>query len=74
MHLHGLTVKRSQLKAKRLSTNAKPRPEKVCQWWGTDMTKVLTASGWVYIVFVLDWFSKKIVAMTWGIKAVQRTG
>jgi len=25
------------------------------------MTKIMTESGWVYIVFVVDWFSKKIV-------------
>jgi len=61
MRLHGLTVKRPELRAKRTSTGSKPRASKPCQWWGIDMTKVMTQSGWVYIVLVIDWYSKKIV-------------
>ncbi len=61
MRLYGLGVQRAALKAKRTPTRSKPRPEKPCQWWGIDMTKILTESGWVYVVFVIDWYSKKIV-------------
>jgi transposase InsO family protein len=61
MRLHGLGVKRSALRAKRTPTGGKPRPERPCQWWGIDMTKVMTQSGWAYIVLIVDWFSKKIV-------------
>jgi len=32
------------------------------EWWGIDMTKFLVESlGWVYVVIVVDWFSRKIV-------------
>lgn len=36
------------------------------QWWGIDMSKVMTDSGWVYIVIVLDWYSKKVVGWNAG--------
>jgi putative transposase len=43
------------------STN-KPRPTQPNGWWGIDMTKVMVQGfGWVYIVLVLDWYTKKIV-------------
>ncbi|WP_051384448.1 IS3 family transposase [Nitratidesulfovibrio termitidis] len=61
MRLHGLGVKRAALRAKRTPSGSKPRPVRPCQWWGIDMTKVMTEGGWVYIVLVVDWFSKKIV-------------
>ena len=61
MRLHGLGVRRAVLRAKRTPTGSKPRPDRPCQWWGIDMTKVMTEGGWVYIVLVVDWFSKKIV-------------
>jgi len=61
MRLHGLGVRRAALRAKRTPTGSKPRLVWPCQWWGIDMTKVMTESGWVYVVLVVDWFSKKIV-------------
>jgi len=62
MRLHGLTVtQETRLKAKRTSSRSKPRPDRPNQWWGIDMTKAMTDSGWVYIVIVLDWYSKKVV-------------
>lgn len=40
----------------------KPKATRINQYWGIDMTKVLVQSfGWLYLVIVLDWFSKKIV-------------
>ena len=61
MRKHDLCVRRPQLKARRTPCGAKPRPDRPCQWWGIDMTKVMTAGGWVYVVLVVDWYSKKIV-------------
>jgi putative transposase len=62
MREYNLTVKPNpRLIAKRISERPKPRPNKPKQWWGIDMTKVMTESGWVYVVIVLDWYTKKIV-------------
>ena len=62
MREHNLTVKPNlRLIAKRVSEKPKPRPDRPKQWWGIDMTKVMTESGWVYVVIVLDWYTKKIV-------------
>jgi len=62
MREHNLTVKPNlRLIAKRVSERPKPRPDKPKEWWGIDMTKVMTDSGWLYVVIVLDWYTKKIV-------------
>src|SRR3989337_1403837 len=62
MREHNLTVKPNlRLIAKRVLERPKPRPNKPKEWWGIDMTKVMTDSGWVYVVIVLDWYTKKIV-------------
>lgn len=50
-----------KLKARRSIWQSKPRPERANQWWGIDMTKVMTKSGWAYIVLVVDWHTKKVV-------------
>ena len=50
-----------KLKAKRTSRQPKSRPDKPNNWWGVDMTKVLTREGWAYLVIVNDWFTKKIL-------------
>jgi len=51
----------ARLLAKRTSHTRKPRPERANQWWGIDMTKVMTRDGWAYVVLVVDWYSKKVV-------------
>ncbi len=51
----------TRLLAKRTSHTRKPRPERANQWWGIDMTKVMTRDGWAYVVLVVDWYSKKVV-------------
>jgi transposase InsO family protein len=51
----------TRLLAKRISKTRKPRPERANHWWGIDMTKVMTDSGWAYVVLVVDWYSKKVV-------------
>ncbi len=62
MKEHNLTVRPNQrLRAKRVSERSKPKPVRPNQWWGVDMTKVIAESGWVYVVIVLDWYTKKIV-------------
>ena len=62
MKVHGLLVPRpAAAKASRVATRSKPRPDRPRQWWGIDMTKVLTESGWVYVVLVVDWYTKQVV-------------
>jgi len=72
MREHNLTVtKETRLRAKRTSHRAKPRPTKPRQWWGIDMSKVMVQSvGWVYIVIVLDWYTKKIVGHYAGLQCL----
>ena len=73
MREHNLTVKpNSRLIAKRVSERPKPRPDRPKQWWGIDMTKVMTDSGWVYVVIVLDWYTKKIEGHYSGTRATSR--
>lgn len=62
MKEHGLLVgKNTRNKATRSSKTRKPKPTRPNQWWGIDMTKVMTLTGWVYLTVVLDWYTKKIV-------------
>ena len=59
-----------KLKARRTSSHPKPRPTCPNQWWGIDMTKVMVDGyGWVYVVVVLDWYSKKMVGHYSGLQA-----
>ena len=70
MREHQLLVQPSRrLKAKRTPTRSKPKPTRPNEWWGIDMTKVLVEGfGWVYIVIVLDWYTKKIVGFQAGLR------
>ena len=63
MQKHQLLVKpNTRLKAARTPGRNKPRPTRPHEWWGIDMTKVMVEGfGWMYIVVVLDWYTKKIV-------------
>ena len=63
MREHNLLVRPNRkLKATRTPSRSKPRPTKPQEWWGIDMTKVMVEGvGWVSIVVVLDWYTKKIV-------------
>lgn len=62
---NGLLVRpNGRLKAKRDNQNNrnKPRATRPNQFWGIDMTKVMIETfGWLYVVIVLDWYTKKIV-------------
>ena len=62
MRENNLTVKpNTRLIAKRVSERPKPRDNRPKEYWGIDMTKVISNTGWVYVVIVLDWYTKKIV-------------
>lgn len=62
MKTQGLMVKQAIYKAKRTSAKSKPRAERPKQYWGIDMTKfIINGLGWVYLVILLDWYTKKVV-------------
>jgi putative transposase len=62
-----------RLKAKRTPSHSKPKPVKPNEWWGIDMTKVLVSGfGWVYIVIVLDWYTKTVVGHYAGIQCTAK--
>jgi putative transposase len=62
MRENNLTVRQKRYSAKRVSNRPKPQPDRPHQWWGIDMTKFLVEEiGWVYLVVVLDWYTRKIV-------------
>jgi transposase InsO family protein len=71
MREHALTVKTGNaLKASRKPSRPKPRPTRPNEWWGIDMTKVMIDGvGWMYIVVVLDWRTKKVVGHYAGAQA-----
>jgi len=70
MKKNDLLVDRKRYKAKRTPQKDKPKPVKINQWWGTDMTKFYVQSfGWVYLVIVLDWYSKKIVGCKLNVRS-----
>ena len=63
---HNLLVPKDKaLRAKRYSTRPKPVANRPNQYFGTDMTKILIGPwGWLYLVVVLDWFTKEIIGYT----------
>ena len=62
-----LLVDVKHYKAKRTPQTTKPRATHKNQWWGTDMTKFyVNTVGWVYLVIVLDWYSRKITGFSFG--------
>jgi putative transposase len=70
---HLLVPPNLRLRAKRTPTRSKPRPTKPNEWWGIDMTKVLVSGfGWVYIVVILDWYTKKVVGCYAGLQCPAR--
>lgn len=69
MKENGLLVNLPVHKAKRTAQRNKPRAERPRQYWGIDMTKFIVPSiGWVYLVIVLDWYTKKIVGWTLSLR------
>lgn len=71
MKEHGFMVTQVVHKAKRTPQRSKPKAERPRQYWGIDMTKfMIPVLGWVYLVIVLDWYTKKIVG--WDISLRSR--
>ena len=69
MQKHVLVVKLDCLEAIHTTQRSKPRLTRLYQWLGIDVTKVLLEGfGWMYIVVVLDWYTKKIVGYYAGIQ------
>lgn len=72
MKQHDLLARQSVHKAKRTPQRSKPRADKPNLYWGIDMTKfMIPVLGWVYLVIVLDWYTKKIVG--WDISLRSRS-
>jgi len=71
MKLNSLLVKPNvSIKAKRTKIRSKPIAFRPNQWWGIDMTKIMiTDFGWVYLVIVIDWYTKKIVGYYAGLQS-----
>ena len=68
-----LVTKNVRLKAKRTNTRPKPRASRPNQFWGIDMTKILIgAYGWMYLVIVLDWYTKEIIGHSFGMQSKAR--
>lgn len=62
MRENGLMATQTVHKANRTPQRSKPRAERPRQYWGIDMTKfMIPVLGWVYLVIVLDWCTKKVV-------------
>ncbi len=73
MRENSLMVTQTVHKAKRTSQRSKPRAERPKEYWGIDMTKFLISSlGWVYLIIVLDWFTKKIVGWHLSLRSCSR--
>jgi len=65
-----LVTKNLRLKAKRAKMRPKPRPECPNRFWGIDMTKIrMTTWGWLYLVIILDWYTKEIIGYSLGMQS-----
>lgn len=69
MQERGLTVPQRVKRIRRDFNTTKPIPTRKNQWWGIDLTKFLVAGvGWVYLVIVVDWYSRKIIGWNIGLR------
>jgi len=69
MQTHDLLVLQKPKRACR-SPRSKPKADRPLQYWGIDMTKFMVPSvGWVYLIIVLDWYTKKIVGHHLSLRA-----
>jgi len=69
----GLLATQTVHKAKRAPQRSKPRAQRPLEYWGIDMTKFMIPSlGWVYLVVVLDWYTKKIVGWRLSLRSRAR--
>jgi putative transposase len=73
MKENGLMASQTLHRAKRTPQRSKPTAERPRQYWGIDMTKfMIPALGWIYLVIVLDWYTKKVVG--WDLSLRSRSG
>ena len=72
MKENALLVPQKVYKARRKPGRSNPKANRPNQFWGIDMTKFMVGSaGWVYLVIVLDWYTKKIVG--WDLSLRSKT-
>jgi len=65
-----MVTKNFRLKAKRTKMRPKPRADMPNQYWGMDMTKIrMRTWGWLYLVIVLDWYTKEIIGYSLGLQS-----
>lgn len=67
MKEENLLCKKKDYRAKRHKDGETSKPEAKYpnHWWGIDMTKhYVDGYGWLYIVPVLDWYTKELVGIT----------
>ena len=71
---HKLLVKPDRhLRSNRTPQRRKPQPDRPNEWWGIDMTKIMVEGfGWMYVVVVLDWWSKKLVGYYAGMQCTSK--
>lgn len=73
MREHDLLVKRKECVRASRPLQTKPRATRPRQFWGMDMTKfMIPAVGWVYLVIVLDWHSRKVVGFDASLRSRSR--
>lgn len=73
MKEYKLLAHQTKKKARRIPLGSKPKANRPNEWWGIDMTKVMVNNwGWVYVVVVLDWYTKKIIGYYLGLRAKAR--
>ena len=71
MKENGLMVSQRRQKAKRVAKRSKPRADRPRQYWGIEMTKFMVPSvGWVYLVIVVDWFTKNTVGWNLSLRSL----
>lgn len=72
MRENDLLVKKPMhhLRASRTPQRGKLRASAPNEVWGTDMTKIMVDGfGWIYVVIVLDWYTKQIVGCHIGLRS-----
>lgn len=70
MREQNLILKPRRKRASREGGRRKPVPTRAKQWWGIDMTKFLVGPmGWVYLVSVVDWYTRKVVGYSVGLNS-----
>ncbi len=70
MKENNLLVPKKSYRRNEDNRRSKPKATKPNQYWGIDMTKfTIKGLGWVYLVIVIDWFTKKIVGFDLSLRA-----